>query len=90
MTVPLFFVCRRLDAISGGIGENSQFDVGTLCSRLELAKLVLGRLALLTIVASSCVNHNAATHTLQEAIQLEVVVQEAAQADEKKLEGICA
>ncbi|MBR4752372.1 MAG: hypothetical protein IK077_11490 [Thermoguttaceae bacterium] len=48
-------------------------------SRLELAKLALGCLALLTIIATSCVNHNVATHTLQKVIQLENVVQEVAE-----------
>ena len=50
-----------------------------LKSRLELAKLALGCLALLTIIASSCVNHNVAVHTLQKVIQLENVVQEVAE-----------
>ena len=59
--------------------EKELMTTNQLKNRLELAKLALGCLALLTIIASSCVNHNVAIHTLQKVIQLEDVVQGVAQ-----------
>lgn len=48
-------------------------------NKLELLKLALGCIALITIAVSSCVNNNVAQKTYMRVVQLEEVMQECAQ-----------